>query len=499
MTVNLQTLTADQKALFRAGFAAAYPDALKGRSTFIVIAAADSPDYVKARADYVCSGTADNVLIQTILDGLPKISTVDGANNTTTTGGKGALQFAEGHYNLTDRIIIRAGSAVSFWGTSLTPWIPVNIVTRNADGGTYFTGGDAQGRQFYVEPNAQNFPATYISLRSIEFRPMNPATYTASAQAVDLVGMVTGDAQDINVIADMTVNATSNIGRGFVCAAGGACDKKYFRNISACNFRLNGVLLNTTHFLADGIFAGNISGDAFSCCIGINAQDDNSFRNLHAFSGTYGISIAASSGISVYIDSVHLESITNPFLVDSPYLVEVNRLNLDTGVIYKGDVVGKVRVNFLHKKDDKAKRAMNFGYATMASGATTVSWPHGLLVSPGVTTFSGTTTSGTKNITAITGTPVVGMPVSGPGIPAGASLTSYNSGAASGVISVNATASAAITITQRTGSFNASPQGDLGAGIRVLSIVADATNVTVTVSGAVAADVPFKFDARIGA
>jgi len=351
---------------------------------FILIAAANAPAKVKDIADYICTGSNDDLVIQQAINDLPTNGTVmDGANHAITGGKRGIIWFSEGMFFPANKIIIPPGSNVPLRGMGRTPWIPIGILTGPSDfqGGTVIYSTDPNGDVFSFPKNSFAQPSTAINMSGIEIRVFNPAA-NVSGTALNLEGWITGVIQDINVLGDRSTNGGMAIANGILCLAGGSSSEKEMRAVNVYNFRKVGFKVNTTHLMCIGVSAGNIANDSFSTAFEIAPTDDCEYIGLQAFGSKYGAIISGSPNLQLIIDSLHCEATNIPMLVNGTSPVTVDTLNLDSGVAYTGDVTTKVTVNNLVKKDNPSKLAQSRGVATIPSGASSVTWPHSLIGAP---------------------------------------------------------------------------------------------------------------------
>lgn len=362
---------------------------------YILIAASNSPAKIKAVADVVCTGVDDDLRIQAAINALADGGIVlDGGIGVITGGRRGHLHFAEGWYVLSNKVVVPPGSTIKITGAGCSPWIPIGLHVERYNGGTVWYSNDPAGEALhfpkasYPDPadstKTISQPATGITMYDIEFRAKNPASRTAGSKIVNLDGMITGYVDRINALGDTGGGGAFNIDIGISLMAGASSSRKFIGNLNAYNVRVNGVILATTHISGFGLIdAGNVAGDAYSTCIRIVPQDDVVLPQLHAFGGKYGVGVSGSAALQLHLGSIHCESIDYPMLIDSTWPVEVDVLNLDTGVLWRGDVASsKVVVHKLVKKDGPTKRARQRLQATISSGTSSVTVNHALIAAP---------------------------------------------------------------------------------------------------------------------
>lgn len=368
---------------------AALPSALatlgvSGTTASIFIAASNAPQAVKNRANIVCDGTTDAAVIQAVINGFPSAGPqMDGGLNYVTGGIKGSIELSEGQFNLASPLTVPPGSIFSMHGQGRTSWIPINVLSGNPTGGTILYSTDPTGKAFQALMSSFGKPATGLSIRDLDFRVFNPATKGGSnIFAVNVDGMVTGDLQRINILADTGTNYTPNIYGGITIQPGAYSDNKFVSEIAAYSFYSIGIYINTTHLMALGLSSGNVTVDTFARAILITPADDCFFAGLHAFNAKYGIGITNNAALQLIIESIHLEACTTAMLIDSVNPVTINTANLDSNTAWSGDITTKARVNNLQKKDKPTNQAVAIGRVTLPSGSNIVTFPHNLLVAP---------------------------------------------------------------------------------------------------------------------
>jgi hypothetical protein len=353
------------------------------RMPFVLIVPYNASAAIKALADYVCTGTDDDLVIQAAIDALPANGVVyDGADHATTGGVRGHIFLAAGIFLTSKLLRVPAGSCVCIEGTSPTPWIPIGPAgITEYPGGTIIYSTDASGGVLHFPKNSYGQPATGIVMRNLEFRVRNPAANTGGI-ALNLDGWITGHIENINVLADLTVGGAQRVGTGISINAGAASSRKFMAAVNAYNFRVEGIRIDTTHLTALNISAGNIAGDAYSMGIKVTPADDLYLAGLQTFGVKYGLSVSNNSALQVVIESLHCETTDYPCLIDSTRPVFIRTLNIDKGVQYRGDVVTKVVVDTLVAKDNPTKLAQFFTKVIVPAGQTSVSVAHRLIGAP---------------------------------------------------------------------------------------------------------------------
>lgn len=173
-----------------------------------------------------------------------------------------------------------------------------------------------------------------------------------------------------------------------------------------------------------------------------------------------------------------------------------------TGALFSETAVGRIRVGFVQRDqvslittylgENTLDVEPGFGITMLAAGDVWASFAAGAAVgsfvfarysdgapvagatsSPPTFTFSGTTTSGSPNLTSLSGgfsAAAAGQPISGTGIPAGTILVSVDAGNATAVMSANATASGAITITAESAAATPWRVGSLAGNGEIAKI-----------------------------
>lgn len=396
MTI-LANMSSAQQAEFQAAvIAAGGVDARIGRATRLTIAPSNAPAWFKSRADYVLTGTDDNVVIQAIIDGLPTLPNFERSKVLVTGGKVGYLEFGPGQVFLTSPVTVPGGSTIAMRGAGVSSWRPIDVRPWNVyEGGTLFSVNSPTGQAFIYPQYTGNrtdtgvpntIPASGVWFEDIEIRVFNPLA-TQNNACMNFDGMTTGAIRNVNVLCDNTTNATRRISQGVSLQAGARTDRKLLTGMHVFGFRDTGYIIATTHIDARQLVAGDISGGTSPCGFQLDVDQNCQFTNLHPFSSGIGLKLIGTKAMK--IDSVMFETLSNPVSVTSgtnpPVTIGLVYLNSDTAWTNgttNVDLATKCDVETLIHYATPALRSRNRGTATIAAGATTVTVPHSLVAIP---------------------------------------------------------------------------------------------------------------------
>jgi hypothetical protein len=371
---------------------------IMGRMPSILIAASNSPAYVKDKADYVCTGVDDNLLIQSVIDGFPVMPNFERSKVLVSGGKYGFITLAPGKFVFSSALVIPAGSVIRIDGAGVSSWRPIDNKGSQYEGGTLIYSTNADGRAIFVPQYTGNrtddgmsntIPTSGVMLQDFEVVAANPVASTPSTNyVINLTGMTTGIIRNINVFADLTVNAEPRINGGIALGSGARTDRKTMAGIHSFFFRNVGILLNTTHLDASQLVAGNITGGTSPAAFQITPNQNMRLSNLHAFSANIGMKFS-SGGEVMNIDSVMMESITNCVSLtraNTAGTIKIDKLYLNADTTFTGDVATGVQIGWLGGtltgQDASAKRIRNGGTVTIPAGSTSAVIPHLLIASP---------------------------------------------------------------------------------------------------------------------
>lgn len=328
--------------------------------------------------------TDDAPAIQALINNLPAAPTMSRGGHTVSGGVMGWILFPPGKYLINTAITVPAASIIRITGAGVSSWIPIDPVGQAYQGGTLIYSMDPTGAIWNFPTYSGGFSATGIELTDIEFRVFNPPSFQ-STTALVLDGMITGIVENINILADLTTNASQNIAIGISLQPGALSARKIIMGINCYNFHTFGLIVNTTHILGENLDCGNIAGDTFSNCFQFQGDNDMFLAGLHCFSANYGIVVTNTSIVPLFVDDVHFESIVNPMLVSSTRGVYLGQVMLDTGVSFSGDLLNKCNIQEIASVDHPGL-SYNYGSAKVLNGNSSVTVSHGLFQTPRLVT-----------------------------------------------------------------------------------------------------------------
>lgn len=367
-----------------------------GQPDFL-IASNYAPANVKARADAICPGSNDDLYIQDIISSCATAPPYTRDGQDDTNGKLVNFRLSTQEFSFGGPLSFPAASIVSFRGAGTSNWFAIGAISSTYNGGTLIYSTNPGGTIISAPKNINNYPNLGINWQDMDVIIQNPASVTSNP-CVDMKGFVTGTINNINILCDISVHSVHNIATGLDLNVGGFSAHKSVSNINICNFRSNGVILNTTHIDAKLICCSNISGDTNAASFSITGNEDNKFSGLHAFSGTLGL----SSNFSYYplvIDNMHFEAMTTPIRLQNPGTTTppfsktyIREACLDGGTPWSGDITDptKCSIETVVQKRTVAPTGpafltSNFGIVTIPAGSTSAVFNPGLFASPNQT------------------------------------------------------------------------------------------------------------------
>ena len=350
-----------------------------------LIAASNAPQNVKNRADFVCPGIADDVYILSIINSLPLTPAgAIRAGFALQQGPRGHLAFSEGIFNFANKLTIPAGASITIQGAGCSGWQPYinNVVPGKYEDGTLFYSTDPTGAILDVPVSTNGYPQVTLYIRDLMMMGLNPAAHN-TVSMFDLSGWMCGDMINVNVVADLTVNPSPNIGYGVNLLNGASHDMTIVRNCKVFGAYYGAWRQSNTHCFVSGLDCGYTGSYATAAAFSLQGNNNNHWEGLHAFGGSYGI-VTIYSSLILEVDSIHLEGIAHPLYFNSAAPVHIRRAELDLSVPFSGDVADPTKCmidQIWYLTAGYSLLSQNRGTGNITSG-TSVVVNHGLMAAP---------------------------------------------------------------------------------------------------------------------
>lgn len=350
-----------------------------------------------------------NTIVNTLL---PK------ANFVTPAGTKnapyGSILIKPGIYHSTKRWEIPVGSHILIQGSGRA-YQDTNLGSNV--GGTIIASTNSTG-VFYVRYTSQFGDSSTVIVRDLDFR--QDGIQGHSADAVSLLGLMSGGLENVGVINDPTYSGIAcQDGFGLNADVGSAGNTVFLRDIDVGSFGINGrycAIIGGNHLVVDNIHlsGGNAAANALKIStIGMRMEIGN--IHLFRFGDTtsnifliyFNAQSAAATGAVLKIRNISFESILlkagdTGFIsrADTKSYLDVERAYIQTNFNPFANVMAWTTVREMTSGVANYKY-QNSGSSTLLSGQNHIHVTHGLSYTPSINDIHLTLTGPLSNCTAI--------------------------------------------------------------------------------------------------